>query len=225
MERGWRSAMMALVATVALTSTAFAQRGGGRGGFGFGGRGGAGGGAAMLRMPEVQTELKLSDEQKTKVATLADKIQEERRGQFQGLRDLSNEERQKKMADWRASEDKQLAEILNADQMKRYNQLRLQRQGISAVAEKPVADELKLTDDQRTKIQEIMSAQMAEMQSLRQSGGGGGDFSALREKMTAMRKQTDDKIAAVLTDEQKSKWKEMTGAPFTFPAPTARIGA
>jgi hypothetical protein len=223
MERGWRSAMMALVATVALTSTAFAQRGGGRGG--FGGRGGAGGGAAMLRMPEVQTELKLSDEQKTKVTTLADKIQEERRGQFQGLRDLSNEERQKKMADWRASEDKQLAEILNADQMKRYNQLRLQRQGISAVAEKPVADELKLTDDQRTKIQEIVSAQMAEMQSLRQGGGDGGDPSARREKMTAMRKQTDDKIAAVLTDEQKSKWKEMTGAPFTFPAPTARIGA
>jgi hypothetical protein len=215
--------MVALVATVALASTACAQRGGGnRGGFGFGGRGGAG--AAMLRMPEVQTELKLSDEQKTKVTTLADKIQEERRGQFQGLRDLSNEERQKKMADWRASEDKQLAEILNADQMKRYNQLRLQRQGISAVAEKPVADELKLTDDQRTKIQEIVSAQMAEMQSLRQ-GGGGGDPSAMREKMTAMRKQTDDKIAALLTDEQKSKWKEMTGAPFTFPAPTARIGA
>ncbi len=33
-----------------------------------------------------------------------------------------------------------------------------------------------------------------------------------------MRKQTEDKIAAVLTDDQKKQWKDMTGAPFTFPA-------
>src|SRR2546421_597136 len=136
MQRGWRSAMVALVATVALTGTAFAQRGGG---FGFGGRGG---GLGMLRMTEVQTELKL-------------------------------------------------------------------------------------TDDQKTKIQEIISAQQAEMRSTFQGGGGGGDRAAMREKMLAMRKQTEDKIAALLTDDQKKTWKEMLGAPFAFPTgpPAARVGA
>jgi Spy/CpxP family protein refolding chaperone len=222
MQRGWRSAMVALVATVALTSTAFAQRGGGRGGFGFGGRGG---GMGMLRTPEVQTELKLTDEQKTKVSALADKLQQERQGQ--SLRDLSDEERQKVMAERRASEDKQLGEILNADQVKRYHQLRLQQQGMTAVAEKEVADQLSLTADQKTKIQEIISAQQAEMRSAFQGGGGGGDRSAMREKMMAMRKQTEDKIAALLTDDQKNKWKELVGAPFTFPTgpPSARAGA
>ena len=43
--------------------------------------------------------------------------------------------------------------ILNADQMKRYGQLRLQRVGLSmALAEKEVVDELKLTADQQTKV-------------------------------------------------------------------------
>src|SRR5207247_9757903 len=100
----------------------------------------------------------------------------------QNFRDLSDEERQKMMAERRAAEDKQLGEILNADQMKRYRQLRLQQQGMSAVSEKEVADQLNLTADQKTKIQEILSAQQAEMRSLRQGGGGGGDFSAMREK-------------------------------------------
>jgi Spy/CpxP family protein refolding chaperone len=216
MQRGWRSAAVALVATMVLTSGALAQRGGG--GFGRGG----GGGINMLRMPEVQTELKITADQKTKVEALMEKLRGQR-GDFQSLRDLSQEERAKAMAERRAAETKELAAILNADQMKRYDQLRLQRTGMSALAEKEVADQLSLTADQRTKVQEIMQAQAVEMRSLFQGGGGGGDREAMRAKMEEMRKQTDTKLAALLTDDQKNKWKEMVGAPFTFPAPgTAR---
>jgi Spy/CpxP family protein refolding chaperone len=212
MQRGLKSAGLALVAAMVLAGSASAQRGGG---FGFGMRGG--GSINMLRTPEVQAELKLTDEQKTKVIELADRLREERRGQGGNFQDLSPEERQKRAEERRASEDKQLSAILNADQMKRYNQLRLQQQGMSALAEKAVAEELKLTSDQRTKIEGILDAQRSEMRSAFQGGGGGGDREAMREKMMAMRKQTDEKIAALLTEEQKNKWKEMVGAPFTFP--------
>lgn len=215
MHRGWRSVAVALAATMVLTSGALAQRG--RGGFGgFGGRGGSG--IAMLRMPEVQTELKLTADQQTKLQDMMQR-QRERRGDFQSLRDLSPEERQKAMAERRAAENKELGAILNADQMKRYGQLRLQRQGMTALAEKEVADELTLTTDQRTKVQEIMQQQAVEMRSLFQGGGGGGDREAMRAKMEEMRKATDTKLAALLTDDQKKKWQEMVGAPFTFPAP------
>jgi Spy/CpxP family protein refolding chaperone len=216
MQRGWRGAALALGATVLLAGSAMAQRGG----FGFGGRG-RGGGPDMLSMPEVQTELKLSDEQKTKVMTLLDQLREERQQQGQELRDLSQEERQKRGAEMRAAANKLVNAILNADQQKRYRQLRLQQQGMSALTEKDVADELKLTDEQRTKIQGIQDEQMANMRSAFQRGGGDGgrpDFSAVRQRMEAMRKQTDEKIAAVLTDDQKKQWKDMLGASFTFPA-------
>lgn len=213
MQRGWRSAALALVATAALASSAFAQRGG----FGFG-RGG--GGANMLRMPEVQTELKLTDDQKTKVAAALDKLREQRQNSGQDFGSLSQEERQKLMAQRRAEDEKALSEVLNADQMKRFHQLQLQQQGLSAaVMDKSVADELKITDEQRTKIQTIVDDQRNAMRELFQGGGGGGDRQAMMQKMQELRKQTDDKIAAVLTSGQKSKWKEMTGASFTFPAP------
>jgi hypothetical protein len=47
----------------------------------------------------------------------------------------------------------------------------------------------------------------------------------MMKKMQDMRKQTDVKIASLLTDDQKNQWKEMTGAAFTFPAPAPRAGA
>jgi Spy/CpxP family protein refolding chaperone len=218
MQRGWRGAALALGATLVLAGSAMAQRGGG---FGFGGRGG-GSGANMLSMPEVQTELKLTDEQKTKVMTLVDQLRDERQQQFQELRDLSADERQKRMAEIRTDTNKRVNAILNTDQQKRYHQLELQRMGMSALAQKDVADELKLTDDQRTKIQGILDEQMTSMRSAFPRGGGGAgggrpDFNAMRQQMEAMRKKTDEKIAAVLTDDQKKQWKEMQGAPFTFP--------
>jgi hypothetical protein len=33
--------------------------------------------------------------------------------------------------------------------------------------------------------------------------------------MAELRKSTNEKVLAVLTDEQKTKWTELTGAPFT----------
>jgi Spy/CpxP family protein refolding chaperone len=213
MQRGWRSAALALVATAALASSALAQRGGG---FGRGG----GGGAAMLRMPEVQTELKLTDDQKTKVMDAMAKLREQRQNAGQDFQSLSPEERQKLMAQRRAEDDKALADVLNADQMKRYHQLQLQQQGLSSVAQdKALADELKITDDQKTKIQTIVDDQRNAIRVLFQGAGGGGDRQAIMQKIQDMRKKTDDKIAAVLTDDQKSKWKDMIGTPFTFPAP------
>jgi Spy/CpxP family protein refolding chaperone len=211
MQRGWRGAALALAATVLLAGAAFAQGGGFFGG----------GGLMMLRMPEVQAELKLTDEQKTKVTDLVDRLMDERQGQFQELRDLSQEERDKRFAEWQASDEKKLGEILNADQLKRYKQLRYQRQGLSAVLQKPVSDQLKITAEQRTKIQAIVDTQREAMRSAFQNAGG--DREAMRTKFEEMRKQTDEKIAAVLTDEQKKQWREMVGAPFTFPA--IRLGA
>jgi Spy/CpxP family protein refolding chaperone len=217
MHRGWKGAALALVTTLALTGSAMAQRGPG-GGFGFGP--GRGGGARMLGIPEVQAELKLTDDQKTKVNALMEAMRGQR-GQFGQGQDLSPEERQKLFAQRRAEENQKVNAILNADQQKRYRQIRLQQQGISAVAEKEVADELKLTADQRSKIQTIQQEQMQSMRSLFQ--GAGGDFQSLRPKMEAMRKETDEKIAALLTDDQKKSWKEMLGAPFTLPS--AQLGA
>ena len=35
--------------------------------------------------------------------------------------------------------------------------------------------------------------------------------------MTAIRKETSEKVVALLSDDQKKSWKELTGEPFTLP--------
>jgi hypothetical protein len=172
----------------------------------------------ILRMPEVQTELKLTDAQKIQVSEMLANLRGGQRGRFEDLRSLGPEEAQKRMAERRAQEEKLVKGILTADQQKRFRQLQLQQRGFSALNDKTVQDELKLTDEQRTKVQTIQSDQRESMRAVFQSDGGGPpDFAAIRPKLEAMRKQSDDKLTAVLTAEQQKQWKAMLGTTFKFP--------
>src|SRR5436305_12434228 len=112
MQRGWKTVALALIAAVTVTSAAFAQRQG---------RGGGGGGAQLLQIPEVQGELKLTDDQKTKVTSMLEQLRSARQGQ-QPQQGLSPEERQKVMAERTAKEDTLVGAILDEDQMQRYHQ-------------------------------------------------------------------------------------------------------
>jgi periplasmic protein CpxP/Spy len=65
---------------------------------------------------------------------------------------------------------------------------------------KDLKKKLNLTSEQEQKIQQIFIAQSEEIDKER---------NAMREKMEKQRKETDEKISAVLTDEQKKKYKEL----------------
>ena len=98
-----------------------------RGGRGFGG--GGGGDAMLLSQDSVQTELKLSEEQKQKIADFLDKQREA----FSGLQDLSREERQEKFAEMRKASQQAIAGLLDEAQLKRLKQISLQQRGAQAL--------------------------------------------------------------------------------------------
>jgi hypothetical protein len=174
-------------------------------------------------MPEVQAELKLTEEQKTKVTEMLGQLRGGRRGQGSQFRDLSREEREKQLAERRANEQKQLQAILNTDQLKRYHQLQLQQQGLPALRDTTLQGELKLTEEQKTKVDGILREQSEAMRELRGSGGRGrGNRGGPSPEIQELRKKTEQKLEAVLTDDQKKQWKEMLGAPFTFPTAPAQ---
>lgn len=68
-----------------------------------------------------------------------------------------------------------------------------------------LAEKLKLSDEQKTKVLAIYTAQGAEMTKAREAAGS--DMSGMREKMTKMNDETNTKIDAVLTAEQKPAFK------------------
>jgi Spy/CpxP family protein refolding chaperone len=190
--------LAAVLAVVALAAPA---------GWAQGRRGGGGGTLFLLTQKSVQEELKLSDDQVKKVTDLGEKAREE----FGKLRDLSREERQQKAAELSKANDKAVAEILQPNQLKRLKQIHWQQQGARAFGDPEVADALKFTDQQKDKIKAVQEEAQKEMSALRQSGG---DREEVRKKSEELRKATNDKLMGLLTDEQKTKWKELTGEPF-----------
>jgi hypothetical protein len=190
-----------------VSGVAFAQQPG----RGFGG---GGGGLFLLTRPEVQAELKMTDAQKSQVQEMSAKMREANQGRFQQLQNASQEERVKLQAEMQAEQTKAVNGILNPDQQKRFKEISLQQQGLQSLAMPTVADELKLTAEQRTQVQSILQQRREAMGGLFQQGG---DRQAAMEKMQALTKESDAKILALLTDAQKAQWTQMTGTPFNLP--------
>jgi acyl-CoA reductase-like NAD-dependent aldehyde dehydrogenase len=120
----------------------------------------------LLENKSVQEELKLSEEQNKQIKEFAEK-QRENRPDFQGL---EREEIQKKLAERAKAERDALAKILKPDQLKRVRQISLQQQvrrslGF-ALNNQELAKGLKISDEQKEKIQEINRGAFEEMQGL-----------------------------------------------------------
>ncbi len=206
-----------------LVVSAAAQGGGGGGGQGFGGRQGFGAmaGPRLLLNPQVQAELKMTEDQIAKVReALGGAGGPGGRGGFGGggagggggFGGGDPQQREQ----LRLEQEKKIKEILSAEQFKRYQEISLQQEGPAAFARKEVADKLGLSDSQRQKVNAILEEQRATMRDMFQGGGGGGDRQAMMETMQKLREETNAKLLAVLTAEQKKAWEGMLGKPFQF---------
>ena len=192
--------------------------------------------AALAANPAVQKELKMDEEQ---VKAIKDKVppvgfgggrfgkgkteptpeQKERAEKFMAklekLVDVPEDKLEAKIRETFKDEiegpTKEVEKILKPEQMTRLRQIARQQGGPAAYLMHQNAQDLKLTDDQKKKIKDITDELQKDTMALFQGG-----FSAeTREKMQMLNKEAADKAAGVLTDEQKSRWKELTGEPFT----------
>jgi Spy/CpxP family protein refolding chaperone len=199
------AAVLAVALLALLPGPSFAQRRGG-----FGGGGGLGGfdrsGLFLLSQDSVQKELKLSPDQASQVNNLLEKSRES----FGGFRDLSREERRRRMEETAKANEAAVQNILDENQSKRLRQIALQQRGGWALADPKIADELELTADQKDQINSIQEDARNEMRNIAE----GGDRQQARERFQALRKSTGQKLEALLTPEQQAKWKALQGEPF-----------
>ncbi len=214
--------LVAALVSLVPAEQAFAQRQGG-------GRGGPGGRMGMLnspglnqigllRNPSVQTELKLTDDQKSKAAVIGDKVQEEMQGMLAELGELDPEDREAKLQELRKTAGErgkavmaELGTILQPEQLTRLKQISLQLRGVGALADEEVAAELKLTDEQKKQLATIRTenetAGRELMRQARESGGG----DAVRGKFEELRKSGNEKALAVLNADQKAQLEKLQG--------------
>lgn len=199
------------LAVVALCSAdVLAQPGGGRGGRGGRGFGGPGGDVAgLLQSEDVRTELEVTDDQMADMQAMGEDMRNEMRSMFEGMRDLSPEERQERfqsmrdeMEDIRAEAEERMNDILLPHQVARLKEIQLQQQvrrgGLQGALRGELAEKLGITEEQRDELVEKAQELQTEMQ----------------EKIAEMRKDAEDELMQVLTPEQRSQLKSMLGTDF-----------
>jgi Spy/CpxP family protein refolding chaperone len=206
---------LALGALALLASPALAQgQTQGRGGFG-------GGAAGFLMAPNVQKDLKLTDAQVRKVQETLREIRERHQTDYSALRDASPDVRWTKMATLNetVSDEVKKALSFSAEQSKRFDQISLQAHGLQAFANSTVDEQLKLTNDQKSKIREIVEATRTSFAGAVNKDASEQERTDGRNKRAATQKQNMTKVQALLTDDQKKAWKELTGEPIEIQYP------
>lgn len=150
-----------------------------------------------VRSPSVQDHLKLSPEQKKEIERVTG-------------RDFQR----------RQTEDA-IKNVLTAEQKTLMKQVLLQREGPTALVLPEVAQELKLTSEQRTAIQKIMDERRKQLMSVgEQLRNRTLDFSKSTQETSRINTESNERLLAVLTESQRDGWKTMIGPPL----PTPRFG-
>ncbi len=216
MMRFFGTLALAIGGLALLASPALAQN---RGGGGFGG-----GVAGFLMAPNVQKDLKLTDEQVKKVQETLRDIRERHQSEYSALRDASSDVRQTKMATLNETVSDEVKKALSftAEQSKRYDQISLQARGLQAFASASVDERLKLTSDQKSKIREMVDATRSSFAGAVNKDASEQERTEARNKRAATQKVNMTKVQALLTDDQKNAWKELTGEPIQIQYPARR---
>lgn len=226
--------VMALAVVAGMAARAQAQGRGPGGPGGPGGFGGFGGGdqvGQLLRNDAVLTEIEATDEQKAELTKVFEAARGQRGERPQiDFRTATEEERQKAIAEMREAGQKRAAElrakvetVLLPHQVKRLDEIGVQVRGVQALTDAKVAEALKLSKEQQEEvaktIEENNQSLGTQMRELFQGGAQGGDREAVREKITALRKEADAKVLAHLTADQQKAFEDLKGEVFEMPRP------
>jgi hypothetical protein len=203
--------ILAAAAVALLASPALAQPFGG-------GFGGPPQGPQLLLNKSVQDELKLSDEVKGKLTKISEKRGADMRKAFQDA-GMDREKMQEAMKTVTEETNKALTPILEKDlkpeQVKRFNQIKIQVAGIRAFTDPDVQKDLKLTDKQKQEAKAINEEVAKDSREIFM--GAGFDREKLQEarkKVEGLTKEAMDRFTKTLSDDQKKTLKDLSGEKF-----------
>jgi len=200
---------------VVAAAMTFAQGGGG-----MRMMGGPGGGSMsmLLIRDDVKKEIKLTDEQSSKLDEMRTAMQEEMRGKFQGGGGGGDREAMmKEVGEMIKKADKDTLALLDDAQKKRLKELWIQKTGNGIVTNEEIQKELGFTDAQKARVKELTAAQSQANQEIFQKMRDGEiDRSEIRPLMEKNTKTLNEELGKVITAEQAGKLKTMGGAAFKF---------
>jgi hypothetical protein len=170
---------------------------------------------------KVQKELKVSDEQKQKLAKRLQIIVQDAKQFFDMLPGKKADERDKAVHTYRQNVTEKLAAFLEGllknEQLHRLRQLELQQEGAFALLIRPdLGKELKITDEQRKQFMAVALELQMKTEPLLKDAQTGGNPQEIGPKIMKIRQEHADRIEAILSNAQKKQWREIRGQPLEF---------
>ena len=97
--------------------------------------------------------------------------------------------------------------MLKSEQIDQLEQVSRQVRGTDAFNDADVAAKLKLTEDQKTKIKDLLATQQTQMREIFQ--GAQDDREGAMKKITALRTETKDKVVALFQRRPEETWETL----------------
>lgn len=105
--------------------------------------------------------------------------------------------------------------ILDQNQLNRYRQLDLQRQGLTAFNDPQLQQQLGLTEAQRQQLQTLTATHQQQLNSLRDMART--NRAEATRRFEALQQEIGKQLNTILNETQQKNWTEMTGQPHEFP--------
>ena len=176
--------------------------------------------AQLLQIDAVQKDLKLTDDEKSKVAAIHEKATSGRR-QVMAANSKDSKERGPKLAELNKQLDAEIEKVLDDGQKKRLQEIVLQVNGAGALEKDDIQKALKITDEQKAKLTEIQKANT----KARRDAVAQLDGATRTTKETQLFLDGNKKLLEVLTPEQSKQFEEMQGEKIKLDLIPAAAGA
>lgn len=160
----------------------------------------------LLRQASVREDLKLSHDEAAKI----NKFTSQQWKKAQEVSKLPPAERDKKFAEMTKENDRFIDQTVTKEQRKRLQEIELQTAGLICLGRHEIAAKLKLSDEQKRRVQGMQKEGRQEMEDLLYAT----DAEARQEKLTELRRTSRARILELLTEEQERIWSQLQGKPF-----------
>jgi hypothetical protein len=148
---------------------------------------------------DLDTALELTDDQVAEVTEILKQAFQRAQRQGQGRRGRGGMGRMNQLTDV-------IVKVLTEEQAEGFHEFNLNRMVDASMVRYAV---LELTEEQQATVRTIVSENMKATTAMREKMQQGGDRQAMMETFRANRQALNEKIGAVLTDEQKPAFEQM----------------
>lgn len=166
--------------------------------------------SAQERLEKMAERLSLTPEQREKIKAIMEKAGPEIRAIMEKGRQNVSETDRSKVRELLKSQTTEIASVLTPEQREKFKETREQRASPPAIDERlnRMTSSLSLSSEQQAKVKSIMESHAPEFREL-MAKGRDKSTDADKERFRELMKKQFVEIAAVLTPEQQSKFKEL----------------